>query len=53
MANSTKIEWGTRQFPENHPSFHFYNFSLENENLGFKIRILKFLGIQPIVISIY
>ena len=37
---------------ENTPWFHFYNFSSKNVNLGLKIKILKFLGIQPIHIHL-
>ena len=30
-----------------YPSYNFHDFSLKNDNLGSKIKILKFLGIQP------
>ena len=36
-----------RKNPEILPSYHSYDFSLKNDNLGLKIAILKFLGIQP------
>jgi len=29
------------------PCYHFYDFSLKNDNLGLKIKNLKFLGIEP------
>ena len=28
--------------PGIHPCYHFYDFSLKNDNLGLKIKILKF-----------
>ena len=37
---------GIRENPGIHPSYHFMIFP-QNDNLGLKMKILKFLGIQP------
>ena len=37
-----------RKNPGIHPSYHFYDFPLKNDNLDLKMKILKFLEIQPI-----
>ena len=34
-----------RKNPGIHPGYHFYDFSLKNDNLGSKMKILKVLGI--------
>lgn len=33
--------------PGFHPSYHFDDFSFKNNNLGLKMKVLEFLGIQP------
>ena len=40
------IRW-IRTNPRIHPIYHFFRFSLKNDDLGLKIKILKFLRIQP------
>ena len=35
------------QNPELYPSYHFYDFSFKNDNLDLKLKIFKFIGIQP------
>ena len=40
-----------RKNPGIHPGYHFYDFYLNNDNLGLTIKVLKFLGIWPIVRS--
>ena len=36
-----------RKYPKIHPRYHFRDFSILNDNLGLKMKIWKFLGIQP------
>ena len=38
--------------PGIHPSYKFIIFS-KNVNLGLKMKVLKFLGIQPIIIPVF
>ena len=42
------VEW-IRQNPRIRPSYSFCDFSSKNVNLGLKLDILKFLGIQPTI----
>ena len=35
----------------NPPSYHFCDFSSKNNNLGFEMKVLRFLGILPTVRS--
>ena len=37
----------------NDPCYHYYDFSVKNDNRGFKLIISKFLGIQSKVVTIY
>ena len=47
MAIFRKIRKIVRENPEIHPSYHFNDFCLKNDYLGLKMKVLKFLGIEP------
>ena len=43
-----KVIYRANTYPGIQPSYHYFDFPIKNDNLGKKMKILKFLGIQPI-----